>query len=89
MNADVNKKEAIGSNLWGVDVIEIDGLELRHFDEQEFGVALPADTAGVGWPARGLENVPFPGLIGRDEVGLVDTWGNGGVGYGGSKKSRA
>ena len=55
-----------------LDVVEVDGAELRHLRDEEVGEALPARAAGVGGTALGLEHVPVPRLIGRDHELRVD-----------------
>ena len=55
-----------------VDVVEIDRAELGQLRNQEVGVALPADAAGVGRAALGFEEVPVERLLRRHHERLVD-----------------
>ena len=55
-----------------VDVVEIDRAELGHLRDEEVGEALPADAAGVGRSALGLEQVPVERLLRREHERLVD-----------------
>ena len=57
-----------------LNVVQVDGAELRHFRYQKIRVSLPACAARISWTSLALERSPVPGLIGRDHELLVDLW---------------
>ena len=67
-----------------LDVVEVDGAELRHFRDKEIRVFLPARASRIRGTALGrLQGMPPQGQFGRDHELLVDLWKSPGVGGGG------